>query len=259
MTRTIRTLALALPLAAAAAPAASPLPAASAAPVAPVAPQQGSASVQGTMTIAGRSGEAIDPAGAVVWLEGDAGGPSTPAGGAPAPAGAVPERATPAPERAVIDMRSKSFQPAVVAVPVGSSVSFQNDDPILHNVFSVSSGNQFDLGLYGRGDGRAVVFKEPGVVRIFCNVHPQMEAFVVVTPGPWRAAVGADGHFAIDGVPAGRYQMQAWDARGGAASYPVEVTAGGTARVDVRLDASEYRKRPHLDKNGRPYTDRDRY
>lgn len=210
-------------------------------PPGPAAPP---AAVEGTVTIAGRGGKAIDPAGAVVWLEAD---PGSAPGSEPPPA------------RAAIDMRSKAFVPPIVAVPVGSSVSFPNADPILHNVFSVSAGNQFDLGLYGRGDGRAVVFRTPGVVRVFCNVHPQMEAFVVVTPGPWRSEVGADGTFAIHGVPDGRYRVQAWDARGGSATYPVEVTSGATVRVDVRLDASDYRKRPHLDKNGRAYTDRERY
>ena len=198
------------------------------------------ATVRGTVTIVGRGGESAAPVGAVVWIDGATG-------------------SAPPPELAVIEMRKKAFQPAVVAVPVGSSVSFPNADPILHNVFSVSADNQFDLGLYGRGGGRAVVFREPGVVRVFCNVHPQMEAFVVVTPGPWRASVAPDGSFTIDDAPTGRYQVWAWHERGGSASLPVEVALGAAVSVDIRLDDSGYRKRPHLDKDGRPYTGRDRY
>jgi plastocyanin len=198
------------------------------------------ATVRGTLTIAGRGGGAEDPTGAVVWLE---------AGSAGAPA----------PGRAVIDMKDKTFLPAVVAVPVGSTVTFPNGDPILHNVFSVSDRNEFDLGLYGRGDGRAVSFPAPGVVRVFCNVHPQMEAFVVVTPGPWRTFVAPDGSFAIEEAPPGRYSVWAWDRRGGLASQPVEVGSDASPRVDFRMDASRYRRLPHLDKNGRPYAGPDRY
>lgn len=196
------------------------------------------ASVSGTVTVAGRRG-AHEPAG-VVWLEGVTAG-------------------APEPAHAVIDMRKKTFRPNVVAVPVGSSVSFPNADPILHNVFSVSDGNQFDLGLYGQGDGRSVVFRESGVVRVYCNVHPQMEAFVVVTPGPWWSSIAADGSFTIDKAPPGGYRIHVWDLRGGPDSRPVEVTVDGAVRVDFSLDASGYRRRPHLDKNGRPYTSRERY
>lgn len=203
-----------------------------------LSPPIGAATVSGTVTIAGRGGSE-EPAG-IVWLEGVPGG-------------------APEPGRAVIDMRKKAFRPGVVAVPVGSSVSFPNADPILHNVFSVSERNQFDLGLYGQGDGRTVVFREPGVVRVYCNVHPQMEAFVVVTPGPWWSSVAADGSFRIDGAPPGTYQIRVWDRQGGLDSRPVEVTGDGLVRVDFSLDASGYRKRPHLDKDGRPYTSRERY
>jgi plastocyanin len=197
------------------------------------------ATLRGTVTVQGRSGEPLDAAGAVVWLEGAPGGPLVP-------------------ERAVVDTRDKRFVPSVTAVPVGSTVSFPNADPILHNVFSVSGSNRFDLGLYGRGEARSVVLRDPGVVRVFCNVHPQMEAYVVVTPGP-AARVGPDGSFVIDAAPAGRYEVHVWDERGGTAARSVEASSGGTVTVDFRLDASSWRRRPHLDKNGRPYAARERY
>jgi plastocyanin len=197
------------------------------------------ATLRGTVTVSGRASQALDAAGAVVWLDGGPGGSR-------------------APERAVIDTREKRFLPTVTVVPVGSTVSFPNSDPILHNVFSVSGGNRFDLGLYGRGEGRDVVLSEPGVVRVFCNVHPQMEAFVVVTPGV-AVLVGSDGSFEIRDAPAGRYDVRVWDERGGTAMHSVEVSGSETVTVDFRLDASSWRRRPHLDKNGRPYAARERY
>lgn len=204
----------------------------------PSAPVAHAATLRGTVTITERNEGAGDPSRAVVWVEG--------AGrGAPA-------------ARAEIRMKNKTFEPAVVVIPAGSTVVFPNADPILHNVFSVSGENRFDLGLYGRGAGREVVLRQPGVVRVFCNVHPRMEAFVVVTPGE-AARVRADGTFEIPDVPAGRYDLTAWDERGGKASQPVEVPAAGTVSVQFRLDASQFRPRPHLDKDGRPYAGRDRY
>lgn len=195
--------------------------------------------LRGTVTIAGRGAEPGDASGAVVWLEGAPG-------------------ASPAPSRAVIDMREKVFVPAVTVVPAGSTVAFPNADPILHNVFSVSGGNSFDLGLYGRGEQRDVVMREPGVVRVFCNVHPQMEAFIVVAPGPWALA-SRDGSFELGDLPAGRYEVRVWDQRGGADGRVIDVEGDKTVTVDFRLDASTWRRRPHLDKSGRPYTSRERY
>ena len=192
------------------------------------------------MTIAERGGAPGDASNAVVWLE-------------------VIGTSAPAPAHAQVTMQDKRFEPAVVAVPVGSSVSFPNADPILHNVFSVSSGNRFDLGLYGEGNGREVIFKQPGVVRVFCNVHPQMEAFVVVTPGPWLAIAAQDGSFRIDEAPEGRYDVHVWSERGGAAHQTVEAAAGSTVTVSFTLDATRYRPKPHLDKDGRPYSGREKY
>jgi len=196
--------------------------------------------LSGTVTVTERGGEAGDPSGAIVWLEGGPGG-------------------TPAAGRATIDTRNKSFEPEVISVPAGSTVSFPNADPILHNVFSVSGENGFDLGLYGQGEGREVVLRNPGIVRVFCNVHPQMEAIVVVTPDRRSARVSADGSFKIADLPAGRYEVRVWERRSGLTGRDIELAAEESMTLEFRLDASNYRRRPHLDKHGRPYVGRERY
>jgi hypothetical protein len=192
------------------------------------------ATLEGRVTIVDRGGAPGDPSAAIVWLEGVPGPPPTPG-------------------RAAITMRDKKFDPPIVHLPVGSLLTFPNADPILHNVFSVSAGNRFDLGLYARGAGREVVLRTPGLVRIFCNVHPQMEAYVVVTPGPYASRPASDGRFSIPDLPAGRYTVRVWHERGGSEAREVEIAAGGSAGVDFTLDASTWRRRPHLDKDGRPY------
>ena len=103
----------------------------------------------------------------------------------------------------------KAFSPHILVVPVGSTVSVPNHDPFNHNVFSLSEDNPFDLGLYGRGETRSVRFAKAGVVRVYCNIHAQMSAFVVVRDTPWFAQPGSDGSFTLDGVPAGRYVLHA--------------------------------------------------
>src|SRR5262245_32915117 len=190
------------------------------------------ATLHGSVTIVERGGARGDPSTAVVWLEGVEGPP-------------------PSPGRAAIEMHDKKFDPPVVQLPVGSALTFPNADPILHNVFSVSTGNHFDLGLYPRGPGREVVLRAPGLVRVFCNVHPQMEAFVVVTPGRFASRPGPDGRFTIPDVPAGHYTVRVWHERGGDDGREVEVTDGEGAGVDFTLDATAWRRRAHLDKNGR--------
>ena len=89
----------------------------------------------------------------------------------------------PAPTPAAIDItiNDKVYRPRVVVIPVGSTVRFPNTDPFDHNVFSVTEPNQFDLGLYGRGEAKTHTFTRPGLVRVYCNVHPRMVAYVVRT------------------------------------------------------------------------------
>jgi plastocyanin len=163
--------------------------------------------------------------------------------------GVVPASA----ERPVkIASHNKAFEPHVVVVPVNGTVSFPNLDDIMHNVFSLSKGNRFDLGLYKDGAKKDEVFETPGLVRIYCNIHPQMSAFVHVMENPRFAWAGKDGSFLIDDVPPGRYTLTVWSEEG-EASQPLVVTEAGASGVTIALDVSSFSKRPHLNKFGKPY------
>ena len=143
-----------------------------------------------------------------------------------------------------VTMKGKQFLPHVVAVPVGGTVEFPNDDPIFHNVFSVSGENRFDLALYKRPKTGARTFDHPGVVKVYCNIHPQMSAVVVVRDNPFFAKVSPDGTFTIDNVPAGKHVLKAWHERAGEAAAEVAVPERGTATASLSLDASELQARP---------------
>jgi plastocyanin len=194
------------------------------------------ATVRGTLTILEKKGKTGDPSSAIVYLD-----------GLPADA----SRGAPGPFR--IETRDKEFLPAVLPVPVGATVRFPNSDKVQHNVFSVSRGNAFDLGLYGKDVAKEVTFREPGIVRIYCNVHPKMATVVVVCPSSHFSRVRPDGTFEIGGVPPGRYQARAWDPRGGEASQALDVKESGSTTVSFQLDASGFRRETHLDKEGKPY------
>lgn len=104
--------------------------------------------------------------------------------------------------------KNKSFQPSLLVIPVGGKVEFPNHDPFFHNVFSLFEGKRFDLGLYESGTTRFVQFDKPGVSFIFCNIHAQMSAVVIVLATPYYAISDARGEVSIPNVPPGRYQMQ---------------------------------------------------
>jgi plastocyanin len=152
---------------------------------------------------------------------------------------------------ATIEQKSKTFVPRVLAVPVGTEVRFPNRDSIFHNVFSLSQGNAFDLGLYRSGDSKSRALAAPGLVRVFCNIHPQMTAVLVATPSPWLAVAARDGTFRIE-LPAGRYRVTALSERAAAVTAEVAV-AGATTAPPMALDESAFAAVPHLNKFGRPY------
>lgn len=158
-----------------------------------------------------------------------------------------------APGKEVVRMKSKTFLPHVVAVAAGTTVEFPNEDPILHNVFSLS-GEGFDLGLYKRPKTGARTFTQPGVYTVYCNIHPQMSALVVVRDNPFFAKAAKDGSFRISGVPAGDYKIRAFHERAGeGALVNVKVPATGDTAVNLSLDAASYKRVPHKNKFGKAY------
>jgi plastocyanin len=198
----------------------------------------GAATVTGKIELAdARKGASA--AGVVVWLE-----PANPRG--PVPAG-----------RYILDQRNKRFLPHVMAVPVGSQVDFPNHDPIFHNAFSNFAGQPFDTGLYAPGTSHKIIFRRPGVVRVFCNIHAQMSAVIVVVPTQHFTASTANGSFRIDNVPAGVYTLRVFHER--ATEQTLEslerrVSLSGDADLAaIRISESGYLEVGHKNKLGRDY------
>jgi plastocyanin len=193
--------------------------------------------IDGTVSLVRLSvgSEAAGPEGALVYLE------DAPAAGKP-PEGPF-----------VIEQVAKSFQPAVLVVPVGAQVDFPNKDTFFHNVFSQASGNSFDLGLYKGGASRSVVFTRPGLVPIFCNIHPQMISFILVVTNPFHTRPDEAGHFRFLDVPPGSYHLVAWFPYGSPVREEVQVEEGRTSDVQVTLRERSGALR-HRNKDGKPYT-----
>jgi plastocyanin len=149
--------------------------------------------------------------------------------------GAFPGAAAPRPGAAEIAQRDTAFAPAVLVVPVGTTVAFPNRDPFFHNVFSYSPTKRFDLGRYSRGESKSVLFDRAGVSKVYCEVHQFMRSAVVVVENPHYAVVGADGRFMLRNVPAGEHRLVVWDIERRPQELMVTVPAGGAARVQVTL------------------------
>jgi plastocyanin len=151
----------------------------------------------------------------------------------------------------------KSFAPAVLVVPVGATVVFPNYDPILHNVFSVTPGNNFDIGVYGRGEGRSATFRRGGLVRVFCNVHQDMFGHILVLDTPFFQKAEADGRFALHGLPESRGKIVLWHPRAQLRTMTIDRPQ---TEMTLQLVAERRRVPPHLNKFGKPYRSRrDRY
>jgi plastocyanin len=190
-------------------------------------------SVSGRVRLVKGGAARADASNAVVWIEGPGGG------------GAA--------RSLTMAQESKRFTPRVLIVPRQGTVEFPNNDPVYHNVFSVSGANRFDLGLYRSGASKSRSFGEPGLVRVYCNIHPQMVGFLLVVDTAFAAVTDRDGGFRFDGVPAGSWTLKAWHEEGAETSMPLVVPSPDDAPLTVSIDTTTYRPVPHKNKYGKDY------
>jgi plastocyanin len=151
-----------------------------------------------------------------------------------------------------LTQKNKSFVPNVLAIPAGSTVDFPNQDPIFHNVFTRSSPAPFDLGLYRAGASKSRVFPQPAIYRVFCNIHSEMTAVILVVPTSYIAQTDASGAYHLD-VPPGKYRVTAWSERSQSVSTEITVATAAVSAPQLTLDESHYVAVPHLNKFGLPY------
>lgn len=175
----------------------------------------------GSQPSPGDMGDTSELANVVLYLD------SAPHSAPPPPTG---PHAPPA-----IHQRHETFVPHLTAVTAGTTVQFPNDDPIFHNVFSLSRVKSFDLGRYPTGASKSVRFDRPGVVQVFCHIHSDMRAIVIVLANGFFATPDSAGHFVIDGIPAGTYRLIAWHERVTPIAREVVVRAGETLSVSVAI------------------------
>lgn len=159
----------------------------------------------------------------------------------------------------VMSTRDKQFEPRVLTIPKGSRVRFPNEDVILHNVFSVSGRNSFDMGLYKKGAGKEHRFDEAGLVRVFCNVHHSMVGYVWVLNTPFVATPDANGEFVLTGLPKGPGRLTVWHEQAEPRTVDMQVPRADPAMAT--LEIVRPRIPPHLNKSGKSYfgSQRDRY
>jgi plastocyanin len=170
----------------------------------------------------GVQGVSLEDAGpVVVYLEGD---------GAPLHF-ELPKRSL------ELHQKDASFAPAFLVIAAGETVVMPNDDVIFHNVFSYSTPNDFDLGLYPRGESRAKTFQYPGVVRVYCSIHESMSATIFVAPSIWHALAGPHGEFELRDVPPGKYRLRTWNRRLPPVSQPVEVKSSDVVTANLVVAA----------------------
>ncbi|MDB4953588.1 MAG: Copper binding protein plastocyanin/azurin family [Myxococcales bacterium] len=151
-----------------------------------------------------------------------------------------------------IVQKDRKFVPDLVAITVGESVSFPNGDQFLHNVFSQSPPRPFDLGSFKHDQRKDKDFPTPGVVDVYCNIHPEMAATILVLPNKRHTQAAPDGSYAIDGVPPGTWTVFAYSRRAAKpASARVTVTAGADTTANLALLRGA--EREHLNKYGEKY------
>jgi len=191
--------------------------------------------VTGKVALKSADGDAkSDMSGIVVYLEG------------------VPGESPPPPKANEIHQLDLTFIPDHMVVVKGSTVEFPNDDKVFHNVFSLSKAARFDLGLYKSGTSKNVTFNKTGIIDVYCNIHPQMAAKILVVENKYYAVTSADGSFKIPSVPPGTYPAVAWQPYGDVWRGEVTVQSGKPSSLAISLVAGN-KPQYHTRKDGTPY------
>lgn len=196
---------------------------------------EGTGTVSGFVRIEGEAGP-VDPEDVIVFLE-------------PRTEIAVPKRK---PRRHLIDMKDKEYRPGAMYIRVGDSIGFKNSDRFRHNVFSLSSPNQFDLGTYRAGKTVEQVFRRPGLVKVYCNIHRSMVSFIWVGKSDWGTVAEKDGSFTIKGIPPGEYELTAWNVRG-RFQETVVLRSAANKELSITIDSRKYIPKLHNNKFGADY------
>lgn len=198
-------------------------------------PQTVSLHGQVTFTGADKSATERDYANTVVFFQPDA-----------------PVKVKPMTDNITMATKGYEFVPHVLAITTGTKVRFPNFDPIFHNVFSSSVPNNFDLGLYGRNPGKTDAFDHQGLVRVYCNVHHYMFAFILVLNTPYFTKVEAQGEFSLRDLPAGPGTLTIWNPQ--TKVWREHVDNIQQTALNVDLDVIEHGIPEHANKNGKSYT-----
>jgi len=202
-------------------------------------------SVTGSVQLVGSEDASVrkhhDLSGVVVWL---------------APIDVVPQPV--AATRVRMIQKNKRFEPHVLAITVGTTVDFPNFDPIFHSAFSNFSGQIFDVGLYPPGSNRSIYFRKPGVVRVFCNIHPTMSAIIAVLDSPYLSVSDKHGKFVIPNVPPGSYHLHVIHERAtpetlNKLTRTVNVSGSTVDLPLISVSESGYLPVPHKNKYGLEY------
>jgi len=152
---------------------------------------------------------------------------------------------------ATMNQQGKQFSPRLLAVAKGTRVEFPNRDAVFHNVFSVTPDNSFDLGSYQQGASKSVTMTRPGVVTVYCNLHPQMIGYILVAPGPLFVQAGGDGAYRLANVPVGHHRVVAWAPNAKPVTMEVDVPEGEPATLAFALKRGH--PGPHTNKDGMAY------
>lgn len=199
--------------------------------------------VSGKVVLEGDNTKTSSSPSTVVWL---------------APIGAAAASTPVVPMHAVLAQKNKMFEPHLLVVTRGSTVEFPNRDPWFHNVFSLFNGKRFDLGLYEAGSSRTVHFDREGVSFIFCNIHPEMSAVVVVVDSPYFATTNKQGEFTIPNVSPGSYRVHVWNEKALPAklqglSREVQISDSTHSLGTIRVPVTKTASLAHKNKYGQDY------